>query len=95
MDVPGEYVRLGLAVDRLQRGWVDAYTGPAQLRNDVENGPPLLPAELAARAALLLGELGSSGLEASREEFLRGQLTALETGARVLAGADVGFVEQV
>ena len=95
MDLPVEYVRLGLAFDRLQRGWVDAYTGPAALRAEVENGPPPQPAELAARARLLRGELDSSGLEASRAQFLAGQLAALETGARVLAGADVGFVEQV
>ena len=95
MDLPHEYVRLGLAFDRLQRGWVDAYTGPVELRAAVENGPAPQPADLVDRAALLLGELSSCGLEASRVEFLRAQLTALETGARVLAGQDVGFVEQV
>lgn len=95
MDLPHEYVRLGLALDRLERGWVDAWTGPAALRRQVEDEPPPVPSELAARARVLLAELPSSGLDASRTAFLEGQLTALETGARVLGGQPVGFVEQV
>lgn len=95
MDLPLEYVRLGLAFDRLERGFVDAWTGPAQVRAEVESGPPPAAADLAARARALLTELPSSGLEASREQFLRGQLTALEASGRVMAGEPVGFVDQV
>jgi hypothetical protein len=36
LDLPREYVRLGLAFDRLERGFVDAWTGPAQVRAEVE-----------------------------------------------------------
>jgi hypothetical protein len=32
LDVPLEYVRLGLRFDRLERGFVDAYTGDRRLR---------------------------------------------------------------
>ncbi|MDP9102352.1 MAG: DUF885 domain-containing protein, partial [Actinomycetota bacterium] len=39
MDVATRYVELGLAFDRLERGFVDAYTGPAELRAAVEAGP--------------------------------------------------------
>lgn len=95
MDLPREYVRLGLAFDRLQRGWVDAWTGPAELRAAVEDEPPPVPSALAGRARTLLAELPSAGLDASRTAFLEGQLTALETGARGLAGEPVGYVEQV
>ena len=95
MDLAREYVRLGLAFDRLERGWVDAYTGPVSLRAEVEDGPLPQASALAARAALLLAELPSCGLEASRVEFLEGQLTALATAGRVLSGVDVGYVDQV
>ena len=95
MDLPVEYVRLGLALDRLVRGLVDAWTGPAALRAEVESGPVPLPDVLAARARELRAELPSSGLEPGRQAFLRAQLTALETTARVLAGERVGFVAQV
>ncbi len=50
LDVPTEYVRLGLAFDRLERGFVDAWTGPAQLRAEVESGPTPRPGDLARRA---------------------------------------------
>ena len=95
MDLASEYVRLGLCFDRLERGWVDAYTGPLALRAEVEDGPLPQPHALAARAVELLAELPSCGLEASRVEFLRGQLTALATAGRVLAGAGIGYVDQV
>ena len=39
MSLPHDYVRLGLAFDRLERGFVDAWTGPAQVRAEVESGP--------------------------------------------------------
>ena len=95
MDVPREYVRLGLAFDRLERGFVDAWTGPADVRAEVESGPVPSPASLAARARELLAELASAGLTPEREAFLRGQLTGLECSARVLAGEPTDFLEQV
>ena len=94
-DVPAEYVRLGLSLDRLVPGWVDAWTGPPALRLQVGSEPPPTPAELEARADRLLAELPSSGLEPSRAAFLAAQLTAVRTGLRVLAGDDVGWVQQV
>lgn len=94
MDLPVEYVRLGLAFDRVQRGLVDAWTGPAALRTQVEDGPVPAPSELAARARTLRAELPSTDLEPARRVFLAAQLTALETTGRVLAGEPVGFVDQ-
>ena len=40
MDLPREYVLLGLRFDRLASGFVDAYTGDPALRRQVENEPP-------------------------------------------------------
>ena len=95
VDVAREYVRLGLAFDRLERGFVDAWTGPDAVRAEVESGPAPLPAELARRAHGLLAELPSAGLPREREEFLRGQLTGLEASGRVMAGEHVGYLDQV
>ena len=36
LDVPLEYVRLGLRFDRLESGFVDAYTGDKRIRAAVE-----------------------------------------------------------
>ena len=85
MDVVGEYVRLGLSFDRLSRGFVDAWTGPDAVRAEVESGPVPRAADLRARAAELLAELPSAGLEPARTRWLAGQLTGLECSARLLS----------
>jgi hypothetical protein len=90
-----DYVRLGLAFDRLERGFVDAWTGPAPLRAEVESGPVPRAADLARRARDLLRELPSAGLEARRAVFLEGQLTGLLMSARVMAGEPVAYLDQV
>ena len=88
-------MRLGLAYDRLARGFVDAWTGPAQVRVEVENGPVPDPDDLARSARHLLGELPSAGLSPQRTRWLEGQLTALLCSARVLAGHPVTYLDQV
>src|SRR5215207_8294955 len=95
MDIAREYLLLGLRFDRLSEGFVDAYTGDAALRRQVEDEPRPLPVALAARARDLRRELAASGLPADRVAFLDAQLTALECSARKLGGEEVPFVEEV
>ncbi|NLG54257.1 MAG: DUF885 domain-containing protein [Rhodococcus sp.] len=90
-----QYLLLGLSFDRLEEGFVDAYTGDAALRRQVENASPPDPRELAATARTLRGELDSSGLSAQRVAFLDAHLKALECSARKFSGDDVGFVDEV
>jgi hypothetical protein len=95
VDVPLEYVRLGLRFDRLEPGFVDAYTGDPRLRAQVEDEPAPTPQRLRDQARALLAELDVAGLSADRTAYLRGQLTGLECTARKSAGEPVGFVEEV
>lgn len=95
LDVPLEYVRLGLRFDRLEPGFVDAYTGDRRIRAAVEDEPPPTPQGLRDQARALLAELASADLPADRTEFLRGQLTALECSARKMAGEPVSFLAEV
>jgi hypothetical protein len=90
-----EYLRLGLAFDRLEEGFVDAYTGDPVLRREVENAPAPQPRELARRAAALRAELPTAGLAQERTEFLDVHLRALECSGRKFASDDIGFVEEV
>ncbi len=90
-----DYLVLGLSFDRLEEGFVDAYTGDPALRRQVENAPPPEPRALARRAAELRTELPSSGLSEDRAAFLDVHLRALETSARKLAGDEIGFVDEV
>ncbi|MGY1601058.1 DUF885 domain-containing protein [Geodermatophilus sp. SYSU D00815] len=95
VDVPLEYVRLGLRFDRLESGFVDAYTGDPRIRAEVLDEPAPTPQQLRDQARGLMRELDSTGLTAERTAFLRGQLTGLECTARKMSGEPVGFVDEV
>ena len=95
LDVPLEYVRLGLRFDRLESGFVDAYTGSARVRAEVADEPAPTAVQLRDQARALLGELDAAGLPADRSDYLRGQLTGLECTARKMSGEPVGFVDEV
>lgn len=90
-----EYLRLGLAFDRLEEGFVDAFTGDPALRREVQNAPAPQPRELARRAAELRAAVPEAGLAPGRAEFLDVHLRALECSGRKFAGDDIGFVEEV
>jgi hypothetical protein len=95
LDVPLEYVRLGLRFDRLEAGFVDAYTGDPRIRAQVADEPAPTPQQLGNQARSLLRELDAAELPADRTDYLRGQLTGLECTARKMAGEPVGFVAEV
>ncbi|MDQ4038658.1 MAG: DUF885 domain-containing protein, partial [Actinomycetota bacterium] len=95
MDLITEYLLLGLRFDRLEPGFVDAYTGDPELRGRVDNETPSRPEQLRQRCGELLAELDSSELSGERVAFLRAQLTGLECSARVMSDEPVGFVEEV
>ncbi|MEV4130117.1 DUF885 domain-containing protein [Nocardia sp. NPDC049707] len=90
-----EYLRLGLAFDRLEEGFVDAYTGDPALRREVENAPAPEPRDLARRAVALRAELPAAGLPRQRTEFLDAHLRALECSGRKFAGDDIRFIDEV
>jgi hypothetical protein len=94
-DLPLEYVRLGLRFDRLEEGFVDAYTGDPRVRAAVQDEPAPTAHQLRDQARALLGELDAAALPADRAAFLRGQLTGLECTARKMSGEPVGFLDEV
>jgi hypothetical protein len=95
IDLPLEYVRLGLRFDRLESGFVDAYTGDPRIRAEVADETAATPQALRDQARGLLRELDAADLPADRAGFLRGQLTGLECTARKMSGEPVGFVDEV
>src|SRR5215207_1065960 len=95
LDLPLEYVRLGLRFDRLEPGFVDAFTGDPGVRAQVADEPAPTPSGLRDQARSLLRELDSAGLPADRTDYLRGQLTGLECTTRKMSGEPVGFVDEV
>ncbi|NKX88565.1 hypothetical protein [Nocardia coubleae] len=90
-----EYLRLGLAFDRLESGFVDAYTGDPALRREIDNAAAPVPADLVRRAVDLRAALPDAGLSPQRTEFLDAHLVAMECSARKFAGEEIGFVDEV
>ncbi len=89
-----EYLLLGLRFDRIEPGYVDAFTGDPRLRGIVEDETAPNPSQLARRAEELRHLIPSS-LEPVRADFVAAHLRALECAGRKFAGEEVGFVEEV
>ncbi|MFN8090325.1 MAG: DUF885 domain-containing protein [Mycobacterium sp.] len=94
-----EYLKLGLRFDRIENGYVDAFTGDPLLRAEVADEPSPQPAELALQAQRLLAALADvprrDGFTDARADFVGAHLRALACAARKFAGERVGFVEEV
>ncbi|GAA2051345.1 DUF885 domain-containing protein [Williamsia deligens] len=90
-----EYLRVGLAFDRLEDGFVDAYTGDPRLRAESVDGPRPDPAHLRDRIRGLRTDIAGSSLPADRRGFLDAHLTAMECSAGHFAGEEIGFVDEV
>jgi hypothetical protein len=90
-----EYLKLGLRFDRIEEGYVDAFTGDPELRREVANEPPPKPADLAAQAERMLADLPHAAIADQRKDFIGAHLRALACAARKFAGEPVGFVEEV
>lgn len=93
------YVRLVLAVGEHDEGYVDAYYGPAEWREQVASEKASLDST-GSRARQLIGELSAIDVSASselvqlRRAFLVRQLEALATYVRMLEGERLAFDDE-
>jgi hypothetical protein len=81
------YLLLGLRLGRHIEGFVDAYYGPPELKEQTDAEELVDPATLADDAARLL--------RATEDSWLRAQLVGCETTARRLAGEPISWEEEV
>nr|WP_243653405.1 DUF885 domain-containing protein [Pseudonocardia endophytica] len=86
---------LALRLDRLVPGLLDGPVPDAALARHVADEPAADPRLLARRARTLVAELPASGLPPRRARYVEAQLRALECRARLVAGDDVGFADEV
>ncbi len=87
LSVAERYLELGLRLGRHVDGLVDAYYGPPELKVQVDAEEPVDPAQLAADADALLGEL--------EDGWLADQVLGCATYARVLAGEAISYSDEV
>jgi hypothetical protein len=94
-----EYLLLGLRFDRIEPGYVDAFTGDPALRQTVLAEPAPDPTSLVRQAQRLLAALPDvprgNGFDATRADFIGAHLRALACAGRKFAGEDIGFVDEV
>jgi hypothetical protein len=81
------YLTLGLQIGRHVDGIVDAYYGPPELAESVDDAPLVEPAKLVSAAEALLDELDDG--------WLRDQVAGLRTYAGVLAGEARTYADEV
>jgi hypothetical protein len=94
-----EYLLLGLRFDRIESGYVDAFTGDPALRRVVADESAPVPADLVRQAERLLAVLSDvprrNGFDPARADYLAAHLRALACAGRKFAGAHIGFVDEV
>jgi hypothetical protein len=94
-----EYLLLGLRFDRIETGYVDAFTGDPQLRHTVSAEPAPDPADLVRQARRLIDALPDvphrNGFDQQRADYVGAHLRALECAGRKFAGERIGFVDEV
>jgi hypothetical protein len=93
-DIARDYLVLALSIGQLQDGIVDAYFGPEELRMAAV-AADADAASLAERAADLRESLPGAIEDSQRRHWLDRQLTALETLAQRLAGAEMPYLVEV
>jgi hypothetical protein len=89
------YIQLGLRLGRHVDGYVDAYFGPAELKERIDVEQVRDPAALVGEAEELQAAIDAADLEPQRERWLCAQVRAMHATARRVAGEDLGYVEEV
>jgi len=89
VDAVERYLLLGLRLGRHVDGLVDFYYGPGELSDLARDEALVPPSELAVEAASLLGSLDGSSA------WLRDQVRGVAAYARVLAGEEIPFSDEV
>ena len=90
------YLLLALRLDQHLPGTVDGYFGPASLKAQADMEQLRSPARLADDAVAIRERLAAEIPEdGTRRHWLELQLVALETLARITAGEEIPYLEQV
>jgi hypothetical protein len=95
MTVAERYLELALRIGRHDDEVVEAYRGPSELEARIAAEEPHEPARLRDDADALISDVAGADLDPERRRWLEGQVRALHTVTRRLAGEDLPYVEEV
>ena len=94
LSVAERYVLLGLRLGRHVDGLVDAFFGPAELKEQVDGEEPADPGALIDEVRALRGELDAVD-DAQRRSWLEAQLEGLECVGEMVSGKTIPWRESV
>ena len=94
-DFGKDFLLLGLRINKLIDGFVDAYFGPKELQSIVKNEKLKAPKVLLDSCKLLLNELKNQGFVVKREKFIEKILVAIKTSLEIKLGKILPYLEQV
>ncbi len=95
INVGREYVHLALAIDQHMPGYVDAYFGPPEWREQAQAQGARPLAELAAQAGQLAAALADTAMSPQSKDFLTREVRAMQTTLRILQGETMPLIEEV
>lgn len=91
-----DFVELALSIDSYMPGYVDAYYGPSEMQQAIKDrGKTPLPALERTAGELADAIPQDTSLEASRMEYLQGEVGAMQITLRLLQGETLGLIEEV
>jgi len=90
-----KYLLLGLRLNKLIDGYVDAYYGPIELKKVVDNEHTNSPENLLKTCQNLKKQLVDQGFAIDRVKFLKKMLDAMETSLEITSGREMPFLEQI
>jgi hypothetical protein len=90
-----EYILLALRINRIFDGYVDAYYGPSELKEMIENEPIRSATKLINETRTLQKKLAQKINDSTRERYIGTNLKAMEAFLTILSGKKIDFIEQV
>ncbi len=91
-----DFIALAFGLNRHVDGFIDAYTGPEDVRERLTRAEPATPQGLLEQARALADQVAEADdLDPDRQVYLRSQATAMVAVAERLAGADLSYEEEV
>jgi len=88
------FLFLAHRIDKHNKGYVDFYIGPKNLRKIVDNEVITSPNKLLTDCKALQKDLFKQGYDKKRERYLEKMLTAMRTSIEILKGVEIPFKEQ-
>jgi len=90
-----EYILLALRINRIFDGYIDAYYGPSELKEMIENEPIRSATKLINETRTLQKKLVQKINDSTRQRYIGATLKAMEAFLTILSGKKMDFIEQV